>query len=236
MSTPQDNITRFWAMVAPQYEAHAGNVPARDSAEYAAWVDAMRGLLPPPPADVLDIATGTGFLATIAAGLGHRVTGIDLAETMLAEARRNAAQSAVEATFALGDAVAPAFTRESFDALTCRHFLWTLRDPATAFRNWFALLRPGGRVVAIDGFWFAESPPTDDSAEPGPNDVFSQHYTPVTRAALPVMALRDPDPVATMFRAAGFEPVEIEYLSAVHALADDPPGAEPWYVIVARKP
>ena len=41
-------------------------------------------------ADVLDAGTGTGFVAMIAAALGHRVTAIDLAEPMLAIARAEA--------------------------------------------------------------------------------------------------------------------------------------------------
>jgi protein-L-isoaspartate O-methyltransferase len=236
MPSPQDNITRFWGAVAAEYEAHPGNVPSRDGAEYRAWVEAMRALLPAAPADILDIATGTGFLATIAAGLGHRVTGIDLAETMLSEARKNASELGVEATFTLGDAVTPALPAASFDAITCRHFLWTLREPETALRNWSALLRAGGRVVAIDGFWFTEPAPESESGEPNPGDIFGQHYTPATRAALPVMSLREPGHVVEMFRTTGFDPVTLDHLTAVHALAEDPPGDEPWYVIVATKP
>lgn len=29
-----------------------------------------------------------------------------------------------------------------------------LREPATALASWRNLLRPGGRLVAINGFWF----------------------------------------------------------------------------------
>ena len=71
MNTSQDaqeRINGLWSAVAPEYETHAGNVPGRDSEEYAAWVAALRSLLPPAPADILDIGTGTGFVALIAAG------------------------------------------------------------------------------------------------------------------------------------------------------------------------
>ena len=150
----QTNITKFWSTIASQYEAHGGNVAAKGSAEYDAWVAAIARLLPPAPADVLDIACGTGFVSMIAAGLGHRVTGIDLSEQMLAEARRAATEQHLDVRFEINDAVAPSFAPGSFDAITNRHFLWTLREPETAFRNWHTLLRPGGRVVSIDGFWF----------------------------------------------------------------------------------
>ena len=150
----QDKITGFWSTIASGYEAHPGNVPRQGSEEHAAWIRAVADLLPLPPADVLDIGTGTGFVAMIAATLGHRVTGIDLSEPMLGEARAESARRALTVRFAAGDAVAPALSPRSFDAVISRHLLWTLRDVHAALVAWRRLLRPGGRVIAIDGFWF----------------------------------------------------------------------------------
>ena len=45
-TTPQDRITEFWSMVAPDYEAHAGNVAEVGTDEYARWVDYVREALP----------------------------------------------------------------------------------------------------------------------------------------------------------------------------------------------
>lgn len=41
--------------------------------------------------------------------------------------------------------------KESYDAITNRHLVWTLVDPAAAFREWFSLLKPGGKVLIVDG-------------------------------------------------------------------------------------
>jgi SAM-dependent methyltransferase len=235
----QDRITAFWNTVAPEYEAHNGNVPSRDSAEYAAWVEALRGLLPPAPADVLDLATGTGFLALIAAGLGHRVVGVDLSSAMLAEARTEANRRRLSVTFVRGDAVAPEFPAAGFDAIVCRHFIWTLREPERALQSWLRLLRPGGRIVAVDGFWFAASPGNpgnEDSGDAAAPGLFEQHYTVETRAALPAMHLNSVEPIAALFEAAGYAPVTVGDLASVHALAAQPPSAQPWYVVVARRP
>jgi SAM-dependent methyltransferase len=230
---PQSTITAFWSAVARDYEAHQGNVPTKDSAEFQAWIDAMARLLPPAPADILDIACGTGFVSLIAAGLGHRVTGIDLAEPMLTEARAEASRLRVNADFQMHDAVAPGFARESFDAITSRHFLWTLREPETAFRNWHALVRPGGRVISIDGFWFHDQPAEDEPA--AAEDIFGRHYTKDTRAVLPVMSMSTLDPIVEMFRNAGFERVDVSDLAEVHALAENPPSDHPWHVITAYR-
>src|SRR4029077_10576018 len=105
------------------------------TAEYAAWVDAIRTALPPAPGAVLDVGTGTGFVAFIAASLGHQVIGIDLAEPMIAIARAEAERREPHPQFLLGDAIAPDFPGADFDVITNRHLLWTLRDPHAAFTN-----------------------------------------------------------------------------------------------------
>jgi 2-polyprenyl-3-methyl-5-hydroxy-6-metoxy-1,4-benzoquinol methylase len=120
-------------------------------------------------------------VALAAAKLGHRVTGIDLAEAMLSEARREAARSELTVNFELRDAVSPGFAAASFNAIVCRHFIWTLREPEDALRNWRELLRPGGRVVAIDGHWFREEQSSTGAGEAG---FFDRYYTRETRSAL----------------------------------------------------
>ncbi|MBL6852184.1 MAG: methyltransferase domain-containing protein [Alphaproteobacteria bacterium] len=224
----QDAITGFWGSIAGQYEAHAGNVPARDSAELGEWIAAIRALLPAPPADVLDIATGTGFVALIAAGLGHRVTAIDLAQPMLAEARAEAARGKLDVAFRTGDAVAPDFPQQSFDAIVNRHLFWTLRDPAAALAAWKRLLRPGGRVVVIDGFWF--EPLRDDKPDEG---LFESFYTRDVRKTLPGWRYFDTRPVAALFEQHGFRNVSVIGLDAIHRAAATPPGPEPGYALSA---
>ena len=222
--TIQDQITGFWSAVASGYEAHGGNVPARASAEFDAWVRAVANLLPAPPVDVLDVATGTGFVALIAAGLGHRVTAIDLAGPMLAEAVKEAKLRELEVTFRCDDAVAPALAPQSFDVVVNRHLFWTLRDPASALAAWRRLLRPGGRVVTIDSFWL-------DSKEE-PNAFFASYYTPETRKQLPGWQYSEAAPIGALFAAAGFSDVSVVSLDDVHRVATNPPSPKPSYALV----
>jgi SAM-dependent methyltransferase len=204
VSTPdevQAHITRFWGTVAPDYDAHAGNVAEPGSAAYRRWVDALAAALPEPPADVLDVATGTGYVALAAASLGHRVTAVDLAPAMLEALVAHAKARGLAVDARVDDAVAPALPAASFDAVTSRHLLWTLREPAAAMDSWRQLLRPGGRLVAVDGFWFADW--NDDDVPP----LFAEHYTADTRRELPFMHLDGPDAILRAVTAAGFTDV-----------------------------
>jgi ubiquinone/menaquinone biosynthesis C-methylase UbiE len=223
---PQDQITTFWSMVAPDYEDHGSNVAEYGTDEYQRWLDAVGAVLPDKPSDVLDLATGTGFLALIAAELGHGVTGIDLSTQTLSFAERTARERGLDVRFAPGDAVDPDVDAGSVDVVTNRHLLWTLREPETAMANWLRILRPDGMVLSVDGFWFANEGPKDLE---NPN-VFDQHYSPETRATLPFMPLNDTGPIVKTFERVGYSHVRAEYLPA---LTNIKAGATP-YFIVAR--
>jgi SAM-dependent methyltransferase len=62
------------------------------------------------------------------------------------------------AVFLVGDAAAPPVGEERFDVVLVRHVLWALPDPGRALRHWCGLLRPGGRLVLIEGVWGTVSP------------------------------------------------------------------------------
>jgi SAM-dependent methyltransferase len=128
----------------------------RDPVVRDAWAGRLEGWLPPRPSDVLDLGCGTGSLSLLAAERGHRVTGVDLSPAMVTLARAKLAGR--PAVFLVGDAVAPPVGEERFDAVLVRHVLWTLPDPARVLRRWCGLLRPGGRLVLVEGVWGTASP------------------------------------------------------------------------------
>lgn len=229
-SEVQKRVTAFWSGVAFGYEDHPGNVPAQDSEEYLEWVKVVADLLPSTPSEVLDLATGTGFVAMIAAGLGHRVTAIDLAEPMLEIARAKAQGKGLSVTFRYGDAVAPEFPEKSFDAVVSRHLFWTLRDPVTALHNWRILLRPGGRMVVIDGFWFKPETEAGDASEQ--SGLFEQFYSKEIRTTLPGWRQFSVEPLVEMVKGAGFSAVGVKALDAVQRVALHPPSEKPAYAIV----
>ncbi len=212
----QEKINTYWTIRSKTYDSSPGHGIGSD-AEKAAWIGLLERLLPSGPSDVLDVGTGTGFLAFLAAELGHRVTGVDLSEGMLGYAQEKAKGVEGAPRFLIGDAVAPDFDAWSFDAVISRHVLWTLRDPEAAFKNWHRLLRPGGRVVIIDSLWFA-----NDDDDKGASELqtevakaWAEAYSAETRASLPVMQMRSVEPVAELLRESGFSDVAVHSLEEV---------------------
>ncbi|MFC5852356.1 class I SAM-dependent methyltransferase [Streptomyces chlorus] len=128
----------------------------RDPRVREAWAGRLRSWLPERASDVLDLGCGTGSLSLLAAEQGHRVTGVDRSPAMVRLAREKLAGR--DAVFLVGDAAAPPTGERRYDVVLVRHVLWTLPDPGRALRHWRGLLRPGGRLVLVEGVWGTVSP------------------------------------------------------------------------------
>lgn len=104
-----------------------------------------------PGERVLDLATGTGWVALGAAkavGPSGRVVATDLAAEMLGPARSKAALAGLgNLEFDTGDAEAPSFPDDAFDAVLCASAIFFLTDPDAALQQWRRVTRPGGRVL-----------------------------------------------------------------------------------------
>jgi SAM-dependent methyltransferase len=101
---------------------------------------------------VLDVGCGNGALtieAAVGAGDGGSATGIDLSESMLANARARAAERGLEnATFVAADAQVAALDGP-FDAVISRFGIMFFDDPDAAFANIVGSLGPGGRAALV---------------------------------------------------------------------------------------
>ncbi|MFC8516954.1 class I SAM-dependent methyltransferase [Streptomyces sp. NPDC057257] len=128
----------------------------RDPEVRRAWAERLRDWLPGRASDVLDLGCGTGSLSLLAAEQGHRVTGVDGSPAMIDLARAKLAGR--DAVFLVGDAAAPPVGEQRYDVILVRHVVWALPDPARALRHWRGLLRPGGRLVLVEGVWGTVTP------------------------------------------------------------------------------
>jgi len=202
-----DEIRRFWDDDAARYDDSPGHRPT-SAAVQAAWTAALAGLLPPPPARVLDCGAGTGFLSLIAARLGHRVTALDLSPGMLAKLGAAADAEGLDVAVVVAPAHEPP---DGFDAVMERHVLWTLPDPLATLRAW-RQAAPTGRLVAVESMWGDADPvealrgrgrqwlrrlrgEADDHHGPYPGDV---------RAALPLGTGTHPRAVTELVARAGW--------------------------------
>src|SRR5580693_4850073 len=99
----KQQVAAHWDRRAAHFDEDFGH-SIRTAAERAAWDRILDLVVGRGPLDALDAGCGTGFLSLELAGRGHRVTGIDFAPAMLAEAKKKAAAQSRAIRFEEADA------------------------------------------------------------------------------------------------------------------------------------
>jgi 2-polyprenyl-6-hydroxyphenyl methylase/3-demethylubiquinone-9 3-methyltransferase len=95
-------------------------------------------------ARALDVGCGGGLLAESLCRAGARVTGVDLAPTMIETARLHALDSGLEIDYQV-DAAESLLTRPvRYDVVTCMEMLEHVPDPGSTIAVLAGLARPGG--------------------------------------------------------------------------------------------
>ncbi len=102
----------------------------------------------------------------------------------------------------------------SCDLIVERHVLWTLPNPGAALSAWQKLLRPGGRLVLIEGHWGTKDR-HDDYAR--------------IQDLLPLYGGRPDDQIAALARKSGFATVAAEPLMDADLWTQPP--AHPRYML-----
>jgi ubiquinone/menaquinone biosynthesis C-methylase UbiE len=191
-------VAAHWDRRAQHFDEDFGH-SIRTPAERAAW-DRILDLVLPSRAriDALDAGCGTGFLSFELAARGHHVIGVDFAPSMIAEARRKAAERGVSSVgFEEADAEQLPFMPATFDLVISRHLLWTLAHPEAAIDEWIRVLRPGGRLVVVDGQFDAAAAP------PPPGNARSSAEYAAVGDQLPFLGGRSMEQIEALFKAHG---------------------------------
>ena len=149
LGTVSERVRTYWDVDAATYDRSPGHHP-RTALELATWAAALRRLLPPPPARVLDVGAGTGFLAILLARNGYLVSALDLSEGMLGRLKAKADDAGLEVQTIHADASETPLER--FDAVVSRHLLWTLPAPKATLEAWHRSA-PHGRLVLMESLW-----------------------------------------------------------------------------------
>jgi demethylmenaquinone methyltransferase/2-methoxy-6-polyprenyl-1,4-benzoquinol methylase len=155
---------------------------------------------------VLDLACGTGDLCRDLAARGYSPIGIDFSAGMLAAAQ-------VDAPLVRGDGAALPIASASPDGLTCGFALRNFVDLEAVLDECARVLRPGGRLAALDAtvpanpllrvgnaVWFRGAVPLLGRVVA--HDAEAYRYLPKSTAYLPPI----PE-LADLLRAAGFRDV-----------------------------
>jgi len=216
-----DDIREYWDADAATYDRSPSHYPQRPQ-EQAAWAATLRRLLPEPPATVLDMGAGTGFLSLLLAAQGYQVTAADLSPGMLARLTAKAAGRGLDIQAVEADALHP--PAGDFDAVIERHLTWTLPDPAGALAAWHDVA-PGGRLVLMESSWTGRGASGADRLRlrahaladlirrPAPDH--HGHYSARMTAALPYPGGPTPDEAVALVEASPWGRARIERLRDV---------------------
>jgi arsenite methyltransferase len=162
----------------------------------------------PPGAQVLDVATGTGWAAMAAAqhvGRTGRVLGVDLAPELLERARQKvAAAGLTHVEFREGDAQRLDLADQCFDVVLCASALFFIPDMLAALREWHRVLKPGGQV-GFSGFGPTFLQPLQDLWE-----VRLRQYGVSQPTASPDQRLAEPETCRRLLHEAGFVQTEVQ--------------------------
>jgi demethylmenaquinone methyltransferase/2-methoxy-6-polyprenyl-1,4-benzoquinol methylase len=107
-----------------------------------------------PSERVLDVATGTGMVATaLVRRYGCSVIGLDQSAEMLAGARAKLdadPELAARIELVRGQAEALPFADAEFDHLTFTYLLRYVDDPGATLRELARVVKPGGRIASLE--------------------------------------------------------------------------------------
>lgn len=163
---------------------------------------------PAADAHILDVATGPGTLALLAAPEVRRVSALDFSPGMIDRLRREAADRGLTNVEAVvGDGQALPFADESFDAAFSMFGLIFFPDRARGLRELLRVLRPGAR--ALVGSWAAMDP----SAPPVILFELFREALPESPPTFPRLPLLDAASMRQELAEAGFADVQVSLVA-----------------------
>ena len=141
-------VALLYDWTARRYDA-IKNVHFVDEALFIG-VPLQQALIDLPAPRVLDVATGTGRVASTLFsrwGFGGLVVGMDRSVRMLTQALKVTQAHAQQVHYVAGDAQSLCWDDGSFDCLTCLEAIEFVPDGAQAIAEMWRVLKPGGTLL-----------------------------------------------------------------------------------------
>ncbi len=147
-----EQVEQMFDNIAPTYDLLNHSLSwGIDRSWRRAAIDSLR---PYRPQRILDVATGTGDFAILAAKLlePEALLGVDLSEGMMEVARQKVEREELQGVirFQKEDCLNLSFPNGSFDALTVAYGIRNFSDLDCGLREMHRVLRPGGRLVIVE--------------------------------------------------------------------------------------
>lgn len=147
-----EQVEQMFDHIAPTYDLLNHSLSwGIDRSWRRAAIDSLR---PYRPQRILDVATGTGDFAILAAKLlePEALLGVDLSEGMMEVARQKVEREELQGVirFQKEDCLNLSFPNGSFDALTVAYGIRNFSDLDCGLREMHRVLRPGGRLVIVE--------------------------------------------------------------------------------------
>lgn len=140
-ATKRATVEAMFDRIAPSYERMNRVISLGQDHRWRRRT--VEALSLPPGSLVLDVACGTADLCRDLQDHGYRAVGVDFSEGMLTEAR-------TRAPLVRGDAATLPFPNGSFDGVVCGFALRNFVDLTDVLTECARVLRPGGRIAALD--------------------------------------------------------------------------------------
>lgn len=150
-----DKIEEYWSTRTEGYSEV--NHKELEGTQKESWLKLLVSEFPEIPKEeikILDVGTGPGFFSVILAEAGYRVTAVDYTIEMLEKAAENVGNLCDRVHFYRMDAQKLEFEDNTFDVVISRNLTWNLEQPEQAYREWFRVLKSGGKMLNFDANWY----------------------------------------------------------------------------------